>query len=425
MRKTLTALAAAALAVGVAAPAHAGTGNIMSYQNVNVYFENDNTYSVTMDMRGRVYIDDILNAPEEPKYDGSGDLCPYDAVEKTLVAGEHQYLCYMPLYSDRITRSSGTVQITNIQVTTESGKTFTLDGDVVDNLVMPRANPNAPVMADEGYNILHPQKTTRPDWLSVRREPRSNLTALTYEMHWKAPAEQEVKLQSLMEVDTPDDCTITGTPGDDFLEGTEGDDVICGLGGDDVIDGKGGDDIIKGGSGDDQLSGGDGDDVMGGGPGDDVMDGGAGDDTMHGATGEDVMAGGDGDGDLLDGGSGEDAMDGGDSLVKAVSSQDDGEATGGERQSRTFTSQARQFYRSIVENNAVTDETVNIVEDSDGDGLTADIIGFRNSTLSGMDRGQACYTKDDLDKMDTVDTEFNPDKNRIIVIQTGLPICEQ
>lgn len=394
MRKTLTASATALfVAVTSATPA-------LADNNVNWFLENDNDYTVNMDAQVEpftFYSDDLGSAFDSERRsntsaDGSGDKCAYyTTMPKTLVSNEHQYLCFFRIPSSKhsgvgTNHGGAAVKMSNFTVTSSDGKVFTLDGELnqyVNNPIFGKMDlSNESVSTKRGPG-------QRPDWLGARFEksPDGDHYNLTYEMKWEAPKEQEAKLQSLMEVDTPDDCTITGTPGDDFLEGTEGDDVICGLGGDDYIDGKGGKDIIKGGAGDDTLAGGDGDDVMGGGPGDDVMDGGAGDDAMHGSTGEDVLTGGDGK-DLLDGGSGEDIMDAQRSVAALASFSPNpifgsftpdpifgSSVSANERKLRSATASARQYLRSQWENNASTDDTVAIVEDSDGDGVSAAGIG--------------------------------------------------
>jgi Ca2+-binding RTX toxin-like protein len=193
------------------------------------------------------------------------------------------------------------------------------------------------------------------DFMTVRWTDQGSWTDLVWKVDWSLPRRLDVA-QALGAVDL-EECTITGTPGDDVISGTDGDDIICGLGGDDVIDGKAGDDIIKGGPGDDIIEGGPGNDILGGGSGDDSIFGGTGDDELHGATGGDLLSGGSGT-DHMAGGSGDDVMSShkGDPIVVVQSNSD---------------------------RNAVHDSTnITVVEDGDGDGLTA--TGSVRRAIAGM-----------------------------------------
>ena len=349
-KTVLTTVSASALAVGMASPAFAAN-------DLRYYYENDNPYEVEFNFsvhEGAQFdtrypttdgvIAPLMNAGGEcPTTHGTDEQRRVDGVR--VNSNVHEYLCWT-VVPTAITNNTGLVvaMLGDTQVTTSSGTVYHLQADSKPaKLEVLNQFVGDMTMNEYGTGF------NQPEWLRYQWEKAGvGGYNLTLEMKWEAPAEQEAQLMSLMDV-TPDDCTITGTPGDDVLTGTDDDDVICGMGGDDTIYAGDGDDTVKGGSGDDTIYGGDGDDVLGGGSGDDRVDGGSGDDAMHGATGEDMLVGGDGD-DLTDGGSGDDAL-----------LPDDGDA-------------AEQS--SDVNDLAATDSTGNIVEDGNGDGMTAQSLGM-------------------------------------------------
>jgi len=322
------ATSAAALAVGLAAPAMA-----RDTDHVLWYVENDKNYTFEFDYTSN------MKFPDKTDDERDGDSCSVGQNEQGSVApGEHKYLCWNDIGWSVFDATSQAWQrntIRNPYAVTDVGR-YPLGEQVTADQ---RAGWSP------AFGMTDPEN---PSWVNVQFKNSGSNTDQVWTLTWEAPVEQEAQLMSLMDV-TPDDCTITGTPGDDVLTGTDDDDVICGMGGDDTIYAGDGDDTVKGGSGDDTIYGGDGDDVLGGGSGDDRVDGGSGDDAMHGATGEDMLVGGDGD-DLTDGGSGDDAL-----------LPDDGDA-------------AEQS--SDVNDLAATDSTGNIVEDGNGDGMTAQSLGM-------------------------------------------------
>lgn len=137
--------------------------------------------------------------------------------------------------------------------------------------------------------------------------------------------------QTITEIGTSGDDSITGSPFDDELRGREGNDTLDAGGGNDLLVGGPGADLIfagpgndivyrgigdvsgdtiNGGSGDDDLFGGPGNDLISGDDGNDLLGGGLDNDTLHGGNGNDLLFGRDAD-DVLFGGAGDDTLIGG------------------------------------------------------------------------------------------------------------------
>jgi len=344
VKRTLAAtVSAAALAVGMAAPAMAsGTDHVLWY------VENDKNYTFEF-----TYTSD-MKFPDKTDEKWDGDSCSLGQNEQGSVApGEHKYLCWNDI-GWSVFEATPQAWLHN---------TITNPVAVTDTATYPLGES---VMADQragwraAFGVTNPDN---PSWVDIQFKNSGSNTDQVWTLTWYAPAEQEAQLANLASMPTSE-CTITGTPDDDVIRGTDGNDVICGLGGDDTIYAGDGDDTVKGGAGNDTIYGGDGDDTLGGGSGDDRVDGGSGDDAAHGATGDDILVGGDGN-DLTDGGSGEDVL-----LPDASVPAE------GERQVRNSSmAQLTRQYARHINSLAATDTTGNIVEDGNGDQLTAQGFG--------------------------------------------------
>lgn len=88
------------------------------------------------------------------------------------------------------------------------------------------------------------------------------------------------------------DATMVGTGASEKITGSSGRDVIVALGGNDTVNGRGGNDVICGGGGKDALRGKRGNDLLFGEGNRDTLAGGAGDDDLNGGAESDRCRGG-------------------------------------------------------------------------------------------------------------------------------------